>query len=394
MPPVDYQTLQEEVGIADMWGRIANLVIKDLQQFLRDKVLFSFILVGPTLLLVMLAQSTGSDTGHLPMAVLDEDRTSASRQLTAALDNLEELDATHYLDNVDAAKRLLDHGESAVAVVIPSGFAAALSLPHETASVQVLVDGSNIVGAYTAVSAAEGTIGQFGQDIAVQRGELLTGANPTGPGLDLRTTSRFNQEMSHRYYLLPAQLSVVVHIVTLLVASVGIVRERETGTLEQLMVTPVRRIELIIGKATLPALIAFADFVAMLAIVVWVFGVPLRGSLPLLLSVTLLFILAQLTWGLVISALSATQQQAVLLIFMIGILNVGFSGYLVAVENMPLLMQWASNFFPIRHYLSAMRSIMLKGATPSDVGPQTTALVALGIASLIISVRSFRKRLE
>lgn len=377
-----------------MWGRIANLVIKDLQQFLRDKVLFSFVLVGPTLLLVMLAQSTGSDTGHLPLAVLDEDRTSASRELIVALDNLEELDATHYLDDVNEARGLLDRGEATVAVVIPSGFAAALSSPYERASVQILVDGSNIVAAYAVVSAAEGAIGRFGQDIVVQSGELLTGRNATGLRLDLRTTTRFNQEMRHSYYLLPAQLSVVVHIVTLLVASVGIVRERETGTLEQLMVTPVRRIEFIIGKATLPSLVALVDFVAMLGIVVWVFGVPLRGSLPLLLAMTLLFILAQLTWGLVISAVSATQQQAVLLIFMIGILNVGFSGYLVAVENMPLLMQWASAFFPIRHYMSAMRSIMLKGATVTDITPQVVALVALGIASLIISVRSFRKRLE
>ncbi len=377
-----------------MWGRIANLVIKDLQQFLRDKILFSFVLVGPTLLLLMLAQSTGSDTGHLPMALLDEDRTSASRQLIVALDNLEELDATHYLDDVNEARGLLDRGEATVAVVIPSGFAAALSSPHESASVQILVDGSNIVAAYAAVSAAEGAIGRFGQDIVVQSGELPTGGNPSGLRLDLRTTTRFNQEMHHSYYLLPAQLCVVVHIVTLLVASVGIVRERETGTLEQLMVTPVRRIEFIIGKATLPSLVALVDFVAMLGIVVWVFGVPLRGSPLLLLAVTLLFILAQLTWGLVISAVSATQQQAVLLIFMVGILNVGFSGYLVAVENMPLLMRWASAFFPIRHYMSAMRSIMLKGATVTDITPQVVALVALGIASLIISVRSFRKRLE
>jgi ABC-2 type transport system permease protein len=189
-------------------------------------------------------------------------------------------------------------------------------------------------------------------------------------------------------------LSLIVHIVTLTVASVGIVRERETGTLEQLMVTPLSRIELIVGKATLPTLVAFVNYLVMLAIVVFGFGVPVRGSVPLLLAVTLLFIMAQLTWGLVISAVSATQQQAILLIFMIAILNVAFSGYLVAVENMPLPMQLASNFFPIRHYLSMMRGIMLKGATLANLQPQLTALTGLGIASLIVSVRSFRKRLE
>ncbi len=377
-----------------MWGRIANLVLKDLQQFLRDRVLLSFVLIGPTLLLFMLAQGTAAEASHLPMAAVDEDRTSASRQLIVAMDNLEELDALHYPDNVEEAVQLLDGGRITLAVVIPRGFGAALESPRETASVQLLVDGSNIVAAYAALGAAEGTISDFGQEIAVQRGELPNGGNSSLALVDLRTTTRFNQAMRHGYYLLPAQLSVVVHIVTLLVASAGIVRERETGTLEQLMVTPLRRMEFIIGKAALPSIVAFVDFVAMLAIVVWVFGVPVRGSLALLLAVTLLFIVAQLTWGLVISTVSATQQQAVLLVFMIGILNVGFSGYLVAVENMPLLMQWASAFFPIRHYLSAMRSIMLKGATLSVITPQLFALTTLGIASLVLSVRSFRKRLD
>ena len=138
-----------------MWGRIANLVIKDFQQFLRDRVLLPFILIGPTLLLVMLAQSTGTGPSHLPVAVLDEDRTSASRELILALDNLNELEVTHYLENVQEATPLLDKGEVTVALAIPSGFASALDSPHQKASVQVLVDGSNIVAAYTAVSTAE-----------------------------------------------------------------------------------------------------------------------------------------------------------------------------------------------------------------------------------------------
>jgi ABC-2 type transport system permease protein len=214
------------------------------------------------------------------------------------------------------------------------------------------------------------------------------------PTLDLRTTARFNEEMNHSYYLLPSQLSLIVLIVTLLVSSVGIVRERETGTLEQLMVTPLRRIELIVAKATLPTIVAFVDFVAMLAMTVLVFGLPIRGSVGLLLAVTLLFIIAQQTWGLVISAVSATQQQAVLLVFMMGILSVAFSGYLVAVQNMPLAMQWVSEFFPISHYLSMLRAILLKGASVRHIGPQLSALALLGVAYLVLSVRSFRKQLE
>ena len=377
-----------------MWRRIFNLVVKDLQQFLRDRVLLIFVLVGPTFQLMMMGQATASDIKHLPTAIVDGDRTSDSRALMVALDNLDALDVTHYLEGELEAGPLLDRGEISIAVVIPSGFAASLGSPSERTTVQILVDGSHILGAYAALSAAEGAIARMGGDVALERLQSSGTSGPRVPTLDLRITARFNEEMNHSYYLLPSQLSLIVLIVTLLVSSVGIVRERETGTLEQLMVTPLRRVELIVAKATLPTIVAFVDFVAMLAMTVLVFGLPIRGSIVLLLAVTLVFIMVQQTWGLVISAVSATQQQAVLLIFMMGILSVAFSGYLVSVQNMPMVMQWVSKLFPISHYLSMLRAIMLKGANITHIGPQLSALALLGVANLVISVRSFRKQLE
>ena len=377
-----------------MWRRIFNLVVKDLQQFLRDRVLLIFVLVGPTFQLLMMGQATASDIKHLPTAIVDGDHTSDSRALMVALDNLDALDVTHYLEGEPEAGPLLDRGEISIAVVIPSGFAASLNSPSERTTVQILVDGSHILGAYAALSAAEGAIARMGGDVALERLQSSGTSGPRVPTLDLRITARFNEEMNHSYYLLPSQLSLIVLIVTLLVSSVGIVRERETGTLEQLMVTPLRRVELIVAKATLPTIVAFVDFVAMLAMTVLVFGLPIRGSIVLLLAVTLVFIIVQQTWGLVISAVSATQQQAVLLIFMMGILSVAFSGYLVSVQNMPMVMQWVSKLFPISHYLSMLRAIMLKGANITHIGPQLSALALLGVANLVISVRSFRKQLE
>lgn len=364
-----------------------------MQQFLRDRVLLIFVLVGPTFQLVMMGQATATDIKHLPTAIVDGDRSSDSRALIVALDTLDELDVTHYLDTEEQAGALLDKGEVTSVVLIPSGFAESLGSPSERANVQFLVDGSNILGAYAAVSAGQGAIARMGSEIAVERLRSVGAADNRVPALDLRTTTRFNEEMNHSFYLLPSQLSLIVLIVTLLVSSMGIVRERERGTWEQLMVTPLRRIELIVAKATLPTLVALVDFLAMLAIAVWIFGVPIRGSLVLLLAVTLVFIIVQQTWGLVISALSATQQQAVLLIFMTGILSVAFSGYLVAAENMPALMRWASKLFPISHYLTMLRAIMLKGATIADISLQLFALLVLGVVSLTISVRSFRKQL-
>lgn len=377
-----------------MWHRFSRLVVKDFQQFLRDKLLLIFIFVGPTLQLVMMGQATATDIKHLPTAIVDRDRTRDSRALIVTLDNMEELDVAHFLESEEQLAPLLDRGEVTIAVLIPQGFGATLASPAGRACVQLWVDGSNILGAYAALGAAEGAIATMGGQIAAERRLLSEAGGSRLASFDLLPTARFNPELAHTHYLLPSQLSLIVLIVTMLVSSVGIVRERETGTLEQLMVTPLRRIELILAKATLPTLVAFVDFLAMLAITVWVFGVPITGSLVLLMAVTLLFIIAQLTWGLIISAVSATQQQAVLLIFMIGILSVAFSGYLVEAENMPVIMGWISNLFPISHYLSMLRAIMLKGATIAQIRTPLLALVVLGIASLALSLRSFRKRLE
>jgi ABC-2 type transport system permease protein len=376
-----------------MRQRIANLIVKDLQQFLRDRVLLVFVLVGPTLLLVLMGHSTSSDIEHLATAVVDQDQTEDSRGLILALENLPELDITARPEGTEEIARLLDRGAITVGVDIPPGFSVALGSPYEQASVQLLVDGSNILGAYTGLAAAEGAIRQFGAQSVMKMSAAASGAGGASL-LDLRPTAYFNPEFAYSYYLLPAQLSLVIHIITLLVSSVGIVRERERGTLEQLMVTPLTRVELILAKATLPALVSMADFVAMLGIVVWVFGVPVRGSLGLLLGVTLVFVIAQLAWGLIISSVSATQQQAILLIFMIGILNVAFSGYLVEVDNMPPAFRAISKLFPISYYLTMLRAIMLKGASLSDVGRQFLALVGLGAASLVVSTRAFQKRLE
>jgi len=376
-----------------MRQRISNLIVKDLQQFLRDRVLLVFVLVGPTLLLVLMGHSTGSDIENLATAIVDEDQTDESRGLIVALENSKELDITVRPQGKEELGQLLERGAITVGVEIPPGFSVALGSLYEQASVQLLVDGSNILGAYTGLAAAEGAIRQFGVDFAVRAGGAAGSASRASL-LDLRPTAYFNPDFAYSHYLLPAQLSLVVHIITLLVSSVGIVRERERGTLEQLMVTPLTRVELILAKATLPAIVSMADFLAMLGIVVWVFGVPVRGSLALLLGVTLVFVIAQLAWGLIISSVSATQQQAILLIFMIGILNVAFSGYLVAVDNMPPLFRVISKLFPISYYLTMLRAIMLKGAGLSHVGRELLALVTLGAASLVVSTRAFQKRLE
>ena len=371
-----------------MIARIINLATKDFIQIARDRVLASFIVLGMIFQLVLLALATSRELAELPMGILDLDNSPQSRTLAAELDNTKELHWLQALDSIKQADDLLAKGEIILAVIIPRGFAADLAAGRP-AQVQILADGSSVWASSTVVRVAEGVIARFGQAVIQKR----TGYSGSAL-LELRPAVRFNEDLSGKYFAIPAELGLIVYMVTLLVAASGIARERELGTLEQLMVTPLRRVELIVGKAIPPVVVAFADFLMMLAITVWVFHIPMRGSLFLLMALTLLFIIAELGFGLVISAISANQQQTLLFVFMLGILDMAFSGYLVAVENMPSALRFASNFSPIRHYLIIVRGVMLKGAALSSLWPQTLALAGLGTGILTLTFRSLRKRLD
>jgi len=371
-----------------MIARIVNLATKDFIQIARDRVLASFIILGMIFQLVLLALATSRELTRLPMGILDLDNSLQSRTLAAELDNTKELYRSQDLDSIAQADDLLARGEIILAVIIPQGFAADLTAGRQ-AQVQILADGSSVWASSTVVRVAEGVIARFGQSATQKR----TGYSGSAL-LELRPTVRFNEDLSGKYFAIPAELGLIVYMVTLLVAASGIARERELGTLEQLMVTPLRRVELIVGKAIPPVVVAFVDFLMMLAITVWVFHIPMRGSLLLLMALTLLFIVSELGFGLVISAISANQQQTLLFVFMLGILDMAFSGYLVAVENMPSALRFVSNFSPIHHYLIIVRGIMLKKATLSSLWPQTLALVGLGTGILMLTFRSLRKRLD
>jgi ABC-2 type transport system permease protein len=371
-----------------MLARIVNLAAKDFIQITRDRILISFTVLGMAFQLVLLALATSREVAELQMGILDLDKSQQSRTLITALDNTKELYQSQVFDSVEQADDLLDGGEIVVAVIIPQGFASDLAAGRQP-QVQILADGSNVWAGSTVVRVTEGVISRFGQAVVLEKVGHSTPAL-----LELRPKIHFNEDLSGKYFAIPAELGLIVYMVTLLVSAAGIARERELGTLEQLMVTPLRRVELIVGKAIPAVVVAFVDFLMMLAITVWVFHIPLRGSLFLLMALTLLFIVSELGFGLVISAISANQQQTVLFVFMLGILDMAFSGYLVAVENMPSALRFASNFSPIRHYLIIVRGIMLKGATLSSLWPQTLALVALGTGILTLTFRSLHKRLD
>ncbi len=361
-----------------MLNRIWQLAFKEFIHFGRDRLMTPFILLGPLLQLVLMAWATSKDIEHLSLAVFDQDRSQISRALVTAVTNAGTLDVTAYPGSLEETQGLIERGKATVALLIPPNFAAELEAAHSVPQLQVIIDGSNMLVSHTVRRAIEGAIAEWGQKLAPQGG----GGRDASLPIDLRIVARFNEGLDYSLYAIPAQLGFVVYMVTLLVAAIGIARERELGTLEQLLVTPVTSLELIIGKAIPAMVIACVDFILLLSLTVWGFHVPLRGSLWLLLLLTLLFITVELGWGVMVSAIARDQQQALLFVFLLAMTEMVFSGYMVSVENMPLLLRTASNLFPIKHYLTIVRHIMIKGAAWQHIRVEAAALILLGSGSL------------
>lgn len=383
-----------------MLSRTCQIIVKEFLHFRRDRVLTAFLFIFPVVQLVLVAQTAGSDSSNLPLAVFDQDNSAASREIVQALDNTRELTLTYQPGSMGEVKRLLDDGLATVAVIIPPNLSADLEATDRQAQVQVIVDGSNVSASSAALSAAEGTINsvlarRLARHAAANASLISagTGSLPVSP-VELQTTVRFNPEMKGKYVAVPGLFAFVVYQIAMVVASVTIVRERELGTLEQLAVTPVRRIELLGGKAIPAITIGVINFSVLLVVVVGVFHIPMRGSYALLFALSTLFVTAEVAMGLMVSALSKSQQQAVLIVFPLAMIDLALSGYMVPVESMPKGMQWLSLFSPLRHYMKILKDIMLKGADLSTLWPSALALAALALVVGLLALRNIARSFE
>ncbi len=368
--------------------RIRNLIHKELIQLGRDVVLTAFIITLPVLQLVLLARSTGSSITGLDVAVVDRDRTSASRRVVEALDNQEALDVCGFYPTMEEAGSLLDRGDAILALVIPDDFSASMSRATDAPSVQLIADGSNDLIADIALGAAREALTNFAQ------GETGASQDDLASLIDLRPSVCFNASFDVKLFTVPAQVGFIVYQVTLTVASIGLARERELGTLEQLIVMPLTRLELVVGKALPALIIGLVNFLSMWAVAVWGFGVPMRGSLWLLLGLTVVFVVAEIGYGMFISGVAHTQQQAILLVFVLAMVDMAFSGYLVPIKNLPSTLRVIARFVPLRHYLTIVRSVMLRGAGLADVWSHAAAMLVVGGLVIGFAVRNLSRRLD
>ncbi len=372
-----------------MLFRIWNLIVKELIQLRRDKLMVLFVLLGPLSEMLMVAWSTSQGINHLPTAVLDLDHTAASRGLITAMANTETFDP-YFVETMDQVSDDVGGGRAMAAWVIPAGFQARLNdTDSDPPQVQVVVDGADVVAAQTAAEVAPGIVASYGQEVALQPAVVEAGSVTP---LDMSLRVWFNEEMKESNYMIPSELGFIAAAVAAMVAGMGIAREREQGTLEQLMVTPIRPLELVLGKMTVAIVLGYTEFLLMLGMVVWLFDVPMRGSLPLLMAIALLYMIVELGWGLTISAVSSTQMQSLLIGFAIVMVMVIFCGYAFPVETMPPLMQAIANVFPLKHWLIILRSILLKGAGVSVFWPELLAIASLGVAIYTGTVLLLRRK--
>jgi ABC-2 type transport system permease protein len=363
-------------------SRIREMVRKEFRQVFRDPRLSRVIFVAPVIQLLIFGYAVSTDVRDTAMFVVDYDGSRESRELVEAFT------ASGYFRVAGTSRRAadlvraVDHSEAVLGLVIPAGFASDVRSGKPT-SVQLLLDGTNS----NVATVAQGYAGRIVQSWTAR---LFPALPP--PAVDLRTRAWFNPALESRVYNVPAVVGAILVLVCLLLTSLAIVREREIGTLEQLLVSPLTSGELIVGKTIPFALIGLADMALITAVGLFWFDVPFRGSLLLFLLASILYILSLLGVGLFISTISRTQQEAFMAVFLVFMPTMLLSGFMFPVSSMPPLFRWLTLANPMRHYLEIVRGIFLKGAGLAALWPQFLALLLMGVGILWLAADRFRRR--
>ncbi|MBN1978954.1 MAG: ABC transporter permease [Anaerolineae bacterium] len=372
----------------DILHRIWSIVVKEVLQLSRDKVLMGFVILAPLLELALMANMVGDGAGNLPMAIVDKDLSRASRELVVLLDQSDDLRLEMRAENIDQARQAMQQGKVAAIVVVPPGYGKSLNDPRQGAELQVIVDDSNYVVALVAESGVKNVAAEITQDLATRM------MNISGGPVKMSFVARFNATLDDRPRSITAMLGLIIYQVTLIIAAQSFTRERERGTLEQLRITPLGRVELIVGKAIPTLAIGLVDGMLMIGLIAMWFEVPIHGSLPLLLSLFVPFILAQIGWGTLISLVSHNQQQAVLFVFALAMLEVACSGFIVPAADMPKAMQIVSYASSVQHFLVILRGVMLRGAGFSSVWVPSLALTGIALAATALAWLRLRAGLD
>jgi ABC transporter DrrB family efflux protein len=374
-----------------MLRRIWSLVIKEFIHLRNDWWLPAFMLIGGASELLLVGWATSRPITNLPIMVLDHNHSAASRALMVSLENTGTFRQPEYVNDMATIEDALNRGQINAAVVIPPDFDEQMASSNGMPTLFVILNGAESTPALASKRAVEGLAQDLDQRITVQR----LGLPPNEfAGFDPSLRVWFNEALSEALYTTPAELGLMLEFTVLLFAALAFSRERELGTLEQLLVMPFSSMEIIIGKSIPVIIVGFTDFLIMLTMVHFAFGVPVRGSLPLLLVLAFGYLMVELGKGLVVSVVSRTQHQAFLLVLLVGMVDFMFTGYAAPVEGMPQALQWVANFIPAHHWLTILRGILLKGTGLDVLWPNVLWLAGLGLVIGTFSLRFVRRALD
>ena len=376
-----------------MFERIQQMLIKEFIQTFRDPKMKGIIFMMPIVQVLIFGYAVTTDVRHVKTAIHDLDNSLISRELVSRFEKSGYFDIVEYVENDDRVTEMIDRDEVKAALRINKGFGEALRAGR-TSQLQVIVDGTDSNTAGIVLDYSSKISLRFSQQVLMTRFAGLRGMAQQPGHVTLETRAWFNENRESRNFYVPGVIAIIVMLITLMLTSMAVVREKEIGTMEQIMVTPIRPFEFILGKTVPFALIGFADVVLITVIGVFWFEVPIRGSLPLLFGATSLYLMTTLGVGLLISTVSSTQQQAMMSTFFFYFPAVLLSGFMFPINNMPTVIQWFTYLNPLRYFLIIIRGVFLKGVGLEILWPQMAALAIMGVVTLWMATSRFQKTLS
>ncbi len=376
-----------------MNSRLASIIRKEFIQITRDKRTLVIILIIPIMQLFLLGYSATSDVRNVPLAVFDQCRCPESRLLLDAYRAADYFRIAYDVGSEDDIRTLIEQGKARAGVIIPPDYDARLA--EGNAQVAFILDGSDAVAGSTALAAATLIGQQHATSLMMEKLER-SGMDVKNfqPPLEVRTRVWYNPDLVSSYFMIPGVIGMILFAITAILTATAVVRERERGTIEQLIVTPIRPWELVVGKVVPYIILALIDTIEVLAIGHWWFGVPVRGDLSLILACSGLLLLSGLGIGLFASTIANTQQEAMLTVWMTLLPSIFLSGFFFPLEAMPKVLQWVSYIVPLRYYLVILRALMIKGVGAGPIWSEIVALAAFGVVIMTAASVRFRKRLD
>ncbi|MCJ7567286.1 MAG: ABC transporter permease [Anaerolineales bacterium] len=373
--------------------RLRSIIRKEFIQIIRDPRTLILVIAIPIMQLLMMGYAATTDVRNVPLAIFDQDRGPEARALLDAYRAADYFRLAYDVDSLDEILSLIDRGDAKAGLIIPPDYNQQMA-KEGTAQIAFVLDGSDPTIASTSLSAAQLIAQAHATDVMAERLARTGQGVAVKTPLEVRTQVWYNPDMLSAYFMVPGVIGMILYSITSILTATAVVRERERGTIEQLIVTPIRSWELIVGKILPYAVLALIDTVEVLALGSWLFGVPIRSGLGLVMLLSGLCLLTGLGIGLLVSTVANTQQEATLTTFTTLLPSIFLSGFFFPVEAMPRVLQWISYLIPLRYYLTVIRSLLIKGVGVDSLQKEILALAIFGVAFILLAALRLKKRLE